>query len=321
MALVVFGRLFRPALKLEAIGQTIASGIPLLGNFAGDIGLRDIGLRVSFEVTRSMTPSPDQCRVQVFNLGELRRAAMGETFSLLGRGTLSLDLGYDGITSRTFAGTFTEFRQARRMGEDIVTEITGHDGGDAFRDAVFAAPIPAEDVDVNLLVQAAIATLNEFQTQNALPPPAKPETPFVADPSVAAAIAAAQPGATVLRFRKVMAGKASELLDEAARLIGARWWIRDNRIMMGIRDIPTDPVIVVINPDMMLSEPDDDGSGVVRVEAMFDPNLVPGRACLIQGDPDVARPPFQMIVHSVTQRGDTEAGPWSSSIVGRKVVL
>lgn len=321
--IIACGRLFRPALMFICAGQTLTSGVQTTGAvFEGDLSERDIGLRVSFAITRTMTPAPDTATVSIFDLAPERRDAMATLFATLGQATCSLALGYDGATTLAFLGTVRSMRKARRMGPDIVTEITADDGGDAFTDAPVSLSTAA--INASTLIEVAIVAMNLKITElNAAAGAGFPLPPITASPSVAAAIASARPEAAAATYASVTVGKASELLDEAARLLGVRWWIRDHQIIMARRKVPTDAQAVALTSDMLLAEPDDDGSGIVRLEAMCDPSIVPGRQLALVAGASVAPTPGvtgePLRVASVVQRGDTRAGPWSASIVARKI--
>lgn len=293
--MITFARYFKPACVV-----TIAALV--LTNIDGE------GLRVAFTVDRTMTREPDTARVVVYNLGEAERQAAGRLFAETGRTKVTLAAGYDGVTIPLFAGDVRKLRTDRRAGPDRMTEIQADDSGDAISDVIFAevpgagagAKITTTGMTAQNMIDAALAAFATYGE------------PIVAHPSVAAAIAAVAPAATQT-FAVVHVGKATELIDQAARVLDVRWWIADGQLFMARRGLPTDPQLsIVLDADRLLAEPDSDGSGLWRITSLFDPNILPGRQIVVNGIP--------MRVEATQHGGDTRASgaPWSVACTARE---
>lgn len=293
--MITFARIYKPSAILTLSGQVITSiAIPGVAT-----------LRVQFQIQRTMTPSPDTATATVWGLDPIRATAMRALFAELGRDKLTIASGYDGITSHIFAGDVRSIRRVQ-SGGDVGLVVTADDAGDALADATISlstAGLTAQNlIDYALLALAAAGA------------------PVVAHPSVAAAVGLATPSSTVSLFSSVHVGKVSDLLTEAARVLGCRWWIRDNQLFMAARGLPTDGMGVFLPRTHWLSEPADDGSGLVRMSTFLDPNIVPGRQVSIQGrlSPLGIEP---MRVESAAYTADSEgSSPWSVEVACRRIL-
>lgn len=297
--MIVFPRLFKPGMTLSVAGQVFTS-VPRA--WQGTVSLES--LRVAFRVRRSMSSTPDTCDVAISNVAPERRTAMAALFAELGRAPLTLQIGYDNVLAQVFAGDVRTMRTSV-LEDDTVTSITADDSGDAIEQTtinVSTLGLTAQNmIDVALAAMAGPPTFS----------------PIVAHPSVAAALATATPAATLATYTMVSIGKATDLLDEAARILGARWWIRDFQLFMAVRGVPTDGLAIVLPPTHLLDEPSNDGGGVVHALTFADPNLTPGRQVLL-ADADGRVSPCR--VEAVELSGDTHGdAPWSAALDLRRI--
>ena len=296
--MITIPRLFRPAVSLIVAGQPVAA-LNLPGVQAP---------RVAFRVVRTMTPTPDNGTVTVWGLDQSRRVAMQQIWSELGRATLEIATGYDNVIKRLFLGDVRSLRASVVERPEIMTIASADDGGDAITDATIPSGLSSTAaISAKQMIDLALAVMNAAAT-----------TPIVASPSVAAALAAVRPEATTLFYTAVSVGKATDLLNEAARTLGVRWWIRDAQLFMVARRAPVDGFAIVLPRTHWLSEPDEDGAGLVRVATFLDPNLVPGRQVVLVGrDVPGVQEPFR--IEAAEYSGDTRGGaPFRADLVLRR---
>lgn len=290
-----FPRYFKPAVLVTLGGHVIASlGLPLVH-----------GLHVAFRVKRTIASSPDSAEVALTGLDPDRVASVRSVFASTGRTKLTIASGYDGATVPLFAG------DVRRMDETGTTDrtliVSADDAGDALANATVQASTagwtPQNMIDVAL---AAFAR-------------ADPGFPIIPDQSVATTIASANPVAVTAFYASVSVGNAKDLLDEAARLLQCRWWIRDGRLFMARRNLPTDGLAIALPETHWLDPPADDGSGLIRGATFCDPNLVPGRQiALIRED---VRGIVYARAESTMHSGDMESSePWSCAYEARRIL-
>ena len=306
--MITFPRIFRPAVTVTLAGQPIASlGLPLVPS-----------PRVSFRVVRTMTSSPDSASVAIYGLDLPRRMAMQTIWTELGRAELLIFSGYSGVTLKLFLGDVRSL-SSRLDGQDFVTHATADDGGDAITDAAIPVGFTSSaGVDAATMITIALSCLNSPAAY--VPPAGPPLIPIVPHPSVAAAIATMSPAALTLFYTSVRVGKARDLLDEAARIIGARWFIRDSQLHMAKRKLPTDGLAIVLPRTHWLSEPSEDAGGTVKVATFLDPNLLPGRQCVLVGRVAPGVPePYRIEAGEYT--GDTHGGsPFRADLVLRRII-
>lgn len=288
-------RLFKPSVVVQLAGQTI--GDPLFDQRGAH------RLRVVFRVRRTLTSAPDSAQVQLYNLSEERRAVMSGLFHRTGKARLSIASGYDGVVSDLFAGDVRKLRAGDLRGSDVVTTIDADDGGDALANARLRG-LSTSGLTADNMISAALAALaqeGEVVTRH---------------PSVASVVASTVSSRSY--FTVVSIGKATDLLDEAARILGARWWVRDGLLFMAQRGLPTDGVAVVLPRTHWLSEPTEDGKGLVHVPTFLDPLITPGRQVALQGRASAASVE-NFRCEAVEYRGDTEGGPWAADCTLRSI--
>lgn len=272
--------------------------------------------RVSFRIVRTMTSSPDTASVAIYGLDPIRRAAMQSIWTGFGAAPLTIATGYDAVTIPVFFGDVRSLSSSLE-GADYVTTATADDAGDAIEDAAIPPElISTAELSASVMVTIALACFNSFR---AYVPPAKPPLiPIVPSPSVGAALATMTPQAQTLTYASVRVGKARDLLDEAARIVGCRWWIRDSQLFFGKRGVPTSAAPIALPRSHWLSVPSEEANGTIRVTAFLEPQLLPGALVSLigrtaPGVPELCR------VEAGEYSGDTDAGvPFSASLVLRR---
>jgi hypothetical protein len=291
------GRLFKPAAVVTISGQTVT-------NIDGK------GLRIAFNVQRSLNSSPDTATVAVYGLAPERTAAMQSLFDELGTSQVTLSTGYDGVPVRTFSGSVRRMRGRVRRGADLSMEVDADDGGEALRDVTLSGStgaLSSAGMTAGVMITVALAAM------------ANAGHPIQQHPSVAVALASATPASTASIFGAVSIGSVRALIDQAARVLGVRWWLNDGFLYMARRNLPTDPIAVRLPRTHWLSEFAQDGSGLSRLSTLLDPNIVPGR--LLQIETDIPRVFADYRCEALGARGDTRSGPWTADLVLRRTEI
>ncbi len=305
--MITFPRIFKPSCLVTLAGQPVqALGVPGIAQ-----------ARVAFRITRTMTSTPDSASVAIYGLAPERRAVMQSVWTELGQSQLTIASGYDGVTLQLFAGDVRSLTSTLD-GADYVTRATADDGGDAITDAAIPPKFTSTaGIAAPKMIEIALACINAPAAY--VPPAAPPLTPIVPHPSVAAAIATMNPAALTLFYTSVRIGRARDLLDEAARIVGARWWIRDSQLFMAKRKLPVDGLAVALPRSHWLAEPSEDASGLMRVATFLDPNLQPGRQVqLVSRTVIGVFEPFRIEAGEYT--GDTDSGtPFRADLVLRRI--
>lgn len=306
--MITFPRIFRPAVRVMLAGQPIESlGLPGLPS-----------PRVSFRVARTMTSTPDSASVAIYGLDIPRRQAMQAIWTELGRAELTLGSGYSGVAINLFRG---DVRSLSSMleGAETVTHATADDAGDAITDAAIPPQYTSTaGTSAPTMISIALECINSPAAY--VPPAGPPLIPITPHPSVAAAIATMNPAALTLFYTSVRIGKARDLLDEAARIVGCRWFIRDSQLYFAKRKLPTDGLAIVLPRTHWLAEPAEDAGGTIKLATFLDPNLAPGRQCVLVGRVAPGVPePYRIETGEYT--GDTHSGsPFRADLVLRRII-
>lgn len=313
-----FPRYFHPSVSVAIAGQSF--GDVVSGTNTEAIG--GYAPRIAFRITRSMQPVPDTANIDIYGLAPERREAMTTVFQTAGRSGAQILAGYEGIQSVVFTGFVRSMRSGLGLADgDIVTRVIADDAGDVIRDAeIDLPPFALRAVNVSTMIQIALEAMNRKAIES-LPLFLAISSPTIVEHPSVQQVIASKSAIALIDFREDTAGSAASLLDKAARMLGCRWYIRDGQLFFAQLGLVNDPgIAVALPPEVWLAEPDDDGSGIIRVPVLFDPNLQPGRAVAIVGRllPGVPEP---CRVEHVVHTGDNDSGtPWASMLTARRLI-
>lgn len=316
--MISFPRIFRPCVSVSFAGYPIPN-------------LDGTGHRIAFRVSKALTAAPDTAEVRVFGLSYATRSAMAGVFAEIGFAPMTIESGYDLVLGSLFVGDIRRLDAPPYAHADVPIVATGDDSGDAIANAPLPPAIPSTlGFNAQNMIDAAILAFAQPVINPATGLVSSPGTTIVPHPSVAAAVATANPAAVTTVYTFVNVGKARDLLDEAARLLGCRWWIRDKQLFMARRGLPVDGLAVELPSTHWLSEPAEEGEGVVRIATFLDPNLLPGRQVAIYrapakaltklGAPPPGAPEFFRI-EAGEYTGDTHGDqPWVADLTMRRIL-
>lgn len=263
------------------------------------------GLNVRCTITRTLEPEPDSCEISIEGLDPTKARIMGQIFRelpTLPTNIVNVQLGYDAIPQNAFTGRMESFLDAQRSGPSIWTHITAGDGADAFDTNKLVPAVSTAGLTAENMIDVALAVL----------------TPIVRGPSVPLVIAGATPIAQG-PFSASGVRTATDLLDEAARMLRCRWWIRDGMLHLARNGLPSPEPAIIIAPDQpgprfpgvpLVESVTFGGGGLMQCATFLDPGIVPGRAISYQG----GQFRVEHVVHSLETRSPA---PWVSRIVGR----
>lgn len=300
MAVVPFTRYFKPSIQVK-LGlqptdvQTLA-GVPdptTIENINGT------GIRIRFRVRKSITSSANTAEIDVFNMDERRVTPVSTIIASTGKAPISVSVGYDNVVGRIFSGDIKRLDSKLVQPPDVITRIKADDAGDEINEIKLAVTAPAASVDQ--LVNLALRAFTQLGNR-----------PIKIAKSASSIIEAFR--SRDMPFPIAHVGRASDLLDEAARMLEARWWIDGGELHMAKLGRPMDNLAVVLDTERLFSDVSNDVNGFVRFKTFCDPNIVPGRHIKI--GPSIYR------VHMVEYSGDTFGGaPWAADVVAWDSVL
>lgn len=298
--MITFPRFFKPTVgvRLKSLEQAPLVEIPPTDQ-----------LRIVFEVRKTIQQEPDTATLQIYGIDDITRKAWATYWSSTGRGLFDILAGYEFLSPiLAFNYDIRSTTTRGREGQDWITTVAGDDGGDAI--AEVGVNLPGGYLTAAQMVTIAIAM---FAQAPAFDPSLRPIT-IVQHPSVAAAIGTSPAAQTPFQIVKV--SKATDLLDEAARLARARWYIRGGLLYFSQFGLPTDPVVYQIPQSHWLAEPSDEGKGLLKLSVVADPNIQPGGHVgvwdrIAPYSYDLAR------VEACTFKGDTDFGMFTLDLVLR----
>jgi hypothetical protein len=311
---ISFPRYYRPCVVVTVAGIQASNFAPLPGP------------RIAFKIDKTLTSTPDTAEIQIYGLAPATRAGMATAFGELGFAPVTLACGYEGVPGAMFVGDLRKLIAATHAHADVPVIAHADDNGDAIADATLPPTLPSTlGFTAQNMIDAAILAFAQPVVNPTTGAVDSPGTTIVPHPCVAATLATASPAAVTTVYTFVNVGTAKELLDEAARLLKCRWWIRDRQLFMIRNGFPIDGLAVGLPRTHWLTEPSDEGDGLLRLDTFLDPNLLPGRQVAVigraippriatkigavPGEPEVFR------IEAATYLGDTHADtPWRASL-------
>lgn len=252
------------------------------------------GLRCAFKVTKSLEQTPNQCVLTVYNLSKDRRAQLQK------KGTkVFLQAGYTGTVRQIFSGD-ARLVQSKQQGPDWMTEFQCGDGERAYRFARFSETY-RPGTSVEQVVRALAAALN-IDASNAVQQVTNARGPAGLDQFV---------------YGYAYHGKASDALGEILRSVGLSWSIQDGKLqVLSSTDVAQGQVVVISKESGMVDSPvfntpkDEEGAPTLSVKTLLQPAILCGGSVEIRSESVNG----QFKVLSLTHEGDTNGGPWHTSL-------
>lgn len=291
------------------------------------------GHRIVFRVRKSLISEPDSAEIHIYGIAPGTRAALAATFAELGFGKVTLDVGYDRVLGSLFIGDIRRLQASTFAHADVPVIIVGDDAGDALANATLPPTLASTlGFKARDMITAAILAFAQPVLNPSTGRVISPGTVIIEDASVGNILATATPAAVSTVYTFVSVGTARDLLDEAARLLKCRWWIRDSTLYMARAALPIDGLAFQLPRTHWLTEPAELGDGLIQVDTFLDPNLLPGRQVQLVGrnspPPRIATklglPPVgveQFRIEAATYSGDTHGdSPWRASLTLARLV-
>jgi hypothetical protein len=250
-------------------------------------------LRVRFKIVRTLKKQPNTSSVVLYNLSPENRAQLQE------KGTVVvLEAGYDGNVHQVFSGG-VDYASSKKTGTDWITTLQLADGGERYRKGrmsqSFKGPVKVGDV----LQRAAEALGVEFgNLQEKI-----------------------RTGGLRKAFNEysngiAIAGKAEKAIDEIAKAMGLQFSIQDGAILLLEPGETLDQQALRLAPGTgLVGSPEPGEDGVVKLRALLEPNLTPGRKVELVSK---AVNGFHRIEKTV-MTGDTWGGDWYADCEVRPV--
>lgn len=255
-------------------------------------GKRFEGLRIRFTVEKTNEKTPNDARIEVFNLSDASRAMLEAKNT-----RVSLAVGYDGLNPGGFLGTglggtsnvasifigTVKKVVHERSDADIVTKVDAADGENRYRNARLDKGFPP-----HVKLQALF---DEIQTAMELGKGAQEGIP---DKSYANGVA--------------LSGLCREHLTELCRAYDLEWSIQDEALQIIPKAQPAANSLILLTPKTgLVGFPNKTAKGV-EFQSLIQPELKPGRKVMIESR--TLNGAFKL--RKVTHEGDSREGDFLS---------
>jgi len=260
------------------------------------------GLRVNFEITKSILSFPNLARITLYNPNQDTLSALEEKYT-----RIVLNAGYEGDLRLLFKGDVRNVFQTK-TGRDRLLTIYSGDGEKSWQNATFNKTL-SESLSVSSAIQEVLKTFSDVNigTLQGLPQ--------VAD-----------------KIRgQVLSGSSKDIMDNFAEEYGFSWSIQDGEIVITPEQEPLegDEAVLITAATGMIGSPTVTEIGA-DVTTLLNPRLLPNRAFLIESlnaEVTIGNLFFRNVrrttaeglykIQEVVFRGDSRDGDWLSSVKGR----
>ena len=262
-------------------------------------GLMDHQLRVTFNVSRSISGSANSFSIKIYNLNESHRNSIG-----LELDQVMLEAGYTPPEGGGNVGIIAKGRirdyQHDRDGADIITTVSCGDGDKAYRRAAISKTIPKGTPLPEVVEQIHQEMKKEGITRGEWSFPEKVKN-------------------TKLKRPYSMCGSCTRELDTLGRGHGFYWNIQNETMEV----IPSDghlPGMILVSPETgMVGTPTITDNGI-KVKALLNPDARPNRLVKVQSE--VLRMNRKGDTYRISQldfSGDNQQGDFIMNIHGEAV--
>jgi len=260
------------------------------------------GLRISFEITKSILSFPNLARITLYNPNQDTLSALEEKYT-----RIVLNAGYEGNLRLLFKGDVRNVFQTK-TGRDRLLTIYSGDGEKSWQNATFNKTL-SENLSIRSAIEEVLKTFSDVNigTLQGLPQ--------VAD-----------------KIRgQVLSGSSKDIMDNFAEEYGFSWSIQDGEIVITPEQEPLegDEAVLVTASTGMIGSPTITEIGV-DVTTLLNPRLLPNRGFIIKSlnaEVTIGNLFFRNIkrttaeglykIQEVIFKGDSRGGDWLSSVKGR----
>lgn len=262
------------------------------------------GLRIQFEITKSILSYPNLCKLTIFNANQ-------DTLSILQRKytKVILNAGYKGDIGLLFKGQVRNVFQGRQGTEKSLVVYAG-DGERDWQNAQFNKTF-TESVTIKAAIEEVLKSFGEV-TNGVIE-----GIPNVAD-----------------KIRgQTLSGSSKDILDKFADEYGFNWSIQNEEVVIVPDESPIqgDQAVFVSAATGMLNSPTITEIGA-DVKTLLNHRMLPNRSFQIDSvnaDTQIGNLFFRDVkktsaeglykIQEVVFRGDSREGEWSSAVKGRSV--
>ena len=260
------------------------------------------GLRINFDITKSILSFPNLCRLTIYNTNEETKSALQTKFT-----KIILNVGYEGDIRLLFKGEVRNVSQSKIGVDSMITCYCG-DGERDWQNATFNKTF-SENVTISSAIQDILKTFKEVTIGDIQ------GVPDVADKLMG----------------QTLSGSSKDLLDGFSDEYGFNWSIQDGEVIITPykESLKNDEAILVNSATGMIGSPTLTEIGA-DVTTLLNPRMLPNRAFKIESlnnDIQVGNIFYRNIkrtsaegtykIQEVVFKGDSQEGEWLSTVKGR----
>lgn len=276
------------------------------------------GLRVAFDVQKTVHSSANTATVQIYNLSAANRARGSKG------AVVRLSAGYGNLLELLYEGE-VERADTSRSGADIITTLECGDGVVAFDAQTINKTYPAGKSVTAVISDVAKRFTESFPDYAADPvsfnrQPRKKKASRLSVKGLDRDLArlesslGAQGFSLVLRRPMSLSGNGREVMDELARMWRFFWSVQDGTIRVVAYGAVNEEAVLLSKETGMLDIPSPTEYGV-KIRSLIVPQLRPGGALVVRSETVNG----QFRIESVRISGDTRGGNWTTECEARSL--
>lgn len=293
-----------PVLRFLNVGAVVTAGVA-----AVQVPIPNIfqeGPRITWDITRDLTPEPDRGTISVWNLAETVAKGLREAWELAdgtGLYKVSLSFGWDKVMN--VWGIFDPYDIRPLVPEgpvDRVTVFNCADGGIGYRDGSVGASLAKGDF--TSMVQILATSMR-----------------VVISPSSLAVFQVAAAASPIKIFDNLsLYGNARDIFNDLMDSLGLQWWILNSTIVMVPAGIPVAGPPVILTPETGLLDYDPQGDGSIMCTTLANPGITQGVALTVLDEFKLPIAEGIFRAYSVRCTGDTNTGA-TMKILAKKALV
>ena len=293
-----------PVLRFLNIGAAVTAGVA-----AAQVPIPNIsqeGPRITWDITRDLTPEPDRGFIQIWNLAPTTALAMRQAWELA-QGTglykVSLSFGWDKVMNLWGIMDPYDIRPSEPLGPvDQVTTFDCADGGIGYRDGVVGASLAKGDF--TSMVQILAVSMNTV----------------ISPVSLAVFQTAAAQSPVQIFDNLSLYGNARDIFNDLMDSLNLQWWILNSTIVMVPAGTPVAGPPVVLSPETGLLDYSPQSDGSIICTTLANPGMTQGIALTVLDEFKMPIAEGVFRAYSIRCTGDTNAGA-EMRIVAKKALV
>lgn len=274
-------------------------GVPLFGRYVrlvlGTLAVNP-ALRVTFNVTRTIGPTPNKAEITISNLSPASIAQIEQAITL----PVRLDAGYEQGHQTLFLGDLRASGTVKEDDGSWTTTVRSGDGEQALRTSrVSASVAKGSPPDALFRIVALAVGVLPGNLEEAV-----------------SLIKAKIDGNNPFPFGTAVTGSAARELSNLCRSFGLEWSVQNGALQFTERAKPTKAQAVLLSESTgMVGFPSVDAKGMLVVASLLNPDIAPGKLLVL----DSARLKGGYRVEECVYTGDTRStSDWTVAIKAKR---